>query len=233
MRSRAAATLLAVLLGATCRAEAPLEPFTAQFSGEWKGIPVATSDLRLRRDAQPGQWIYTWRVSARGLFHLVYSDDVLQTSWFDLSGEHVLPRRYRASEGSKTVALDFDWDSHRARGAAQGKPLDLAITDLTEDVLSIQIEVMQDLKAGVLPARFPIVDQDEVKEFLYRRDGGERLHTAIGDFDTVIVESQREGNNRVLRMWLAPALGYIPVQAERTRDGRQEFALRIRSLSRP
>ena len=33
-----------------------------------------------------------------------------------------------------------------------------------------------------------------------------------------------------LRMWFAPSLGYLPVQAERSRGGKLEFAMRIRSL---
>lgn len=241
---RAVATRFALLLVAASTAtasqapqsaatDAGLEPFTAQFSAEWRGIGVATSDLKLRRDSQPGQWIYTWRVSARGVFRLVYSDDLLQTSWFDLSADHVRPRRYEATEGAKAVKLDFDWESHRARGSSEGNPLDLVIEATTQDLLSIQIEVMQDLKAGTLPAKFPIVDRDEIKEFLYRREGTARLHTALGDLDTIVVASQREGNNRILRLWLAPSLGYILVQAERSRDGRLEFAMRIRRLARP
>ena len=50
--------------------------------------------------------------------------------------------------------------------------------------------------------------------------------------DTVVVASQRAGNNRLLRMWFAPSLGYVPVQAERSRDGKLEFAMRIKSVSR-
>ena len=30
-------------------------------------------------------------------------------------------------------------------------------------------------------------------------------------------------------MWFAPALGYVPVQAERERGGKLEFAMRIKS----
>jgi hypothetical protein len=33
-------------------------------------------------------------------------------------------------------------------------------------------------------------------------------------------------------MWFAPDLGFVPVQAERTRDGKLEFAIRIHSLKR-
>jgi hypothetical protein len=210
--------------------DAALQPFTAHFVAEWKGIGVATSDLVLKRDTAPDQWVYTWRITARGIFRMAYSDDVVQTSWFSLNSGHVRTAKYIASEGSKQVKLDFDWGAHRAKGASQDKPLDLVLTDNTQDVLSIQIEVMQDLRNGTLPAKFSIVDQDEVKVFNYTREGTERLRTSLGVLDTVKIASQREGNNRILHMWFAPALGYAPVQAERTRDEKSEFAMRIKTL---
>ncbi len=238
MRRRHLAAALLVCAGAGSHAApatlpAPLEPFTAQFGADWKGIGIASSTLQLRRDTQPDQWIYTWRITANGVFHLFYSEDLVQTTWFDLDGTGLRPRRYEATQGSKAVRLDFDWDARRARGTEEGKPLELPLNERTLDVLSIQVEVMQDLKAGALPPRFSIIDKDEVKEFLYTREGAARLHTALGDLDTVIVASQREGNDRILRMWFAPSLGYVPVQAERTRGGKLEFAMRIRSLARP
>ncbi|MFI4891234.1 MAG: DUF3108 domain-containing protein [Steroidobacterales bacterium] len=210
-----------------------IRPFSAQFTAEWKSITVASSDLALRPGAAPDQWVYTWRISARGIFRLVYSDDVVQTSWFGMNGAHVRPNRYEATQGSSAVRLDFDWETRRAHGTSEGKPVDIGLQDSTQDLLSIQIEVMQDLRNGTLPARFSIVDKDEVKEFLYRREGAARMRTALGVLDTIIVASQREGNNRILRMWFAPALGFVPVQAERSRDGKLEFAMRIKSLSRP
>jgi Protein of unknown function (DUF3108) len=212
--------------------EAGLQPFTAHFVAEWKGIGVATSDLVLKRDTAPQQWVYTWRITARGIFRLAYSDDVVQTSWFALNSEHVRTSKYVASEGSKEVKLDFDWDAHRAKGTSEGKPLDLILKDNTQDVLSIQIEVMQDLRGGTLPEKFSILDKDEVKDFLYTREGTERLRTSLGVLDTVKIASQREGNNRILHMWFAPSLGFAPVQAERTRDGKSEFAMRIKTLDR-
>jgi hypothetical protein len=219
--------------GAGAATDDTIRPFKAQFTAEWKSIAVASSDLALRPGPLPDQWIYTWRISARGIFRLVHSDDVVQTSWFDMNGAHVRPTRYEAHEGSAAVTLDFDWETHRARGKSEGKPIDIGIQDSTQDLLSIQIEIMQDLRNGVLPPRFSIVDKDEVKEFLYTREGTARLRTALGVLDTVVIASQREGNNRILRMWFAPALGFTPVQAERSRDGKLEFAMRIKSLARP
>jgi hypothetical protein len=149
-----------------------------------------------------------------------------------MTAEHVRPEKYRAEDGKSTVSVDFDWTARRAHGNTESKPVDVTLKDGTQDVMSIQVEVMLDLKNGSLPATFQILDNDEVKEFIYTQEGTAKIRTALGDLDTIIVSSKRAGNNRLLRMWFAPSLGYVPVQAERTRDGKLEFAMRIKSLQR-
>ena len=207
-----------------------LEPFAAHYTADWKTINVGTSDIELKPDGPPGQYLYTWTITARGIFRLVYSNDVIQKSWMTVVGNHVRPEKYRAEQGQSTVNVDFDWESGHARGTSETKPVNLKLHEGTQDVMSIQIEVMQDLRNGNLPKTFKILDKDEIKEFLYTQEGPDRIRTVLGEVDTVVVASQREGGNRILRMWFAPSLGYVPVQAERTRDGKLEFALRIKTL---
>jgi hypothetical protein len=79
---------------------------------------------------------------------------------------------------------------------------------------------------------FHIIDKDQLKEFEYTQEGTAKIRTAIGELDTVIVTSQRTGNNRILRMWFAPSLGFVPVQAERSRDGKVEIAMHIKSIDK-
>ena len=212
-------------------AEPPIKPFVAHYIADWKSINVGTSDLDLKF-APTGGYMYTWTTTARGVFRLVYSSDVVQKSWFKVVSQHVLPEKYQADDGSASVSIDFDWDAAKARGVADKKPVDLALKEGTQDVMSIQVEVMLDLKNGTLPKTFHILDKDEIKDFMYTREGTATLKTAIGDLDTIVVASQRTGNNRILRMWFVPALGFVPVQAERSRDGKLEFAMRIKSLKR-
>jgi hypothetical protein len=115
---------------------------------------------------------------------------------------------------------------------SENKPVDLQLKDGAQDLMSIQIEVMLDLKNGDLPGLFYIVDKDQLKDFVYSREGTATIRTALGPLETVIVSSRRTGNDRILRMWFAPSLGFVPVQAERSRDGKIEFAMRIKSVKR-
>lgn len=223
--------------GTGASAAAPTEggilPFSGHYVAEWKDISVGTSDLKLERDAQPNRYHYSWTISARGIFRLVYSDDVTQQSWFGIVDDHIRPDRYRAAQGSSTVSFDFDWAAGRARGSSEGKPIDIELQQGAQDLMSIQVEIMLDLKNGNMPSIFHIIDKDQMKQFIYTREGEAKLRTPFGSIDTIIVASRRNANDsRVLRMWFAPSLGYVPVQAERTRDGKLEFAIRIKSLQR-
>ena len=212
-------------------ADAAIAPFSARYQADWKSINVGTSDLELKQDTEPGHYLYTWSITAHGIFRL-YRDEVTQKSWLSVNADHVRPERYRAEDGSSSVNLDFDWDGGHVRGTSENKPVDLTLKEGTQDLLSIQVEVMLDLRKGNLPKTFQIIDKDKLKEFIYTQEGTANIRTALGQLDTVIVESRQAGNNRILRMWFAPSLGFVPVQAERTRDGKLEFAMRIKTLKR-
>jgi len=233
----AAATIAAACAGAAyadagANADAGIAPFAAHYQADWKGITVGTSNIELKTDSEPGRYVYTWTVTARGIFRLAYSDDLVQTSWLSIGSDHARPEKYLGKQGSNSVALNFDWPNKRASGESEGKPVDIKLEEGTQDVMSIQVEVMLDLKSGNLPKTFQIIDKDQVKEFNYSQEGSAKIKTAIGELDTLIVTSQQTGNNRVLRMWFAPSLGYVPVQAERSRNGKLELAMRIKSLKR-
>jgi hypothetical protein len=233
MKMFAAVLVLAVMASAAAAqtpAEPGIQPFIAHYEASWKGISVGTSEIKLTHGAEPGQYLYTWTITAHGIFRIAYRDDLVQKSWLNIIGEHSRPQKYFGKEGSQTVELNFDWHDKRATGVSETKPVDIKLPDGTQDVMSIQVEVMLDLKNGNLPASFPIIDKDQLKDFNYTNEGTAKIRTAIGELDTVIVTSQRAGNNRILRMWFAPSLGFVPVQAERSRDGKVEIAMRVKSV---
>jgi hypothetical protein len=225
------AVMAAVTAGAQMpsAADAGIAPFSAHYQADWKTMNVGTSDLELKQDTASGHYLYTWTITAHGIFRL-YRDEVTQQSWLSINAGHVRPEKYRAEDGSSSVNLDFDWDAGRVRGTSEKKAVDLKIREGTQDLMSIQVEVMLDLKKGNLPETFQIIDKDQPKEFIYTQEGTAHIRTALGELDTVIVTSRQSGNNRILRMWFAPSLGFVPVQAERTRDGKLDFAMRIKTL---
>ncbi|HEX3395556.1 MAG TPA: DUF3108 domain-containing protein [Steroidobacteraceae bacterium] len=234
MSKSAFALLAAIAACASAFAQTPgdagITPFIAHYQADWKGISVGTSDIKLTQGTEPGHYQYTWTITAHGIFRIAYRDDLVQKSWLSVAGDHVRPDKYFGQEGSSTVEINFDWHDKRATGVSETKPVDIKLPEGAQDVMSIQVEVMLDLKKGNLPKTFQIIDKDQLKEFNYTNEGTAKIRTAIGELDTIIVTSQRAGNNRILRMWFAPSLGYVPVQAERSRDGKIEIAMRVKSV---
>ena len=82
--------------------DAGIAPFIAHYEAAWKGISLGTSDIQLTRGTEPGHYLYTWTITARGIFRIAYSDDLVQKSWLSLIGDHVRPDKYalRAPHGA-------------------------------------------------------------------------------------------------------------------------------------
>ncbi len=211
------------------------QPFTALYALDWHGLTAGNSTLTLEQIA-PATYEYRSVNRARGLFRLAFPDPISERSVFALVDGHVQPLSYGEDNGpgrtDQNVALQFDWKGGRVRGTQDGKPVDRPLESGTQDPLSVQIELMRDLAAGGSPMHFLLFDKDAAKQYRYTRERGERLDTALGRLDTVVYRSDRPGSDRVLRLWLAPSLGYLPVQAERRRKGKVEFELHIRKLDR-
>jgi hypothetical protein len=170
------------------------------------------------------------------VFKLALAGEIRQTSQFVLSDGTPRPLRYVADDGTEDVQrdirLEFDWRAGRVRGTAEAQPVDLPLREGLQDAMSVQIALMNALQVGRSPQRFFLIDKDEIKEYLYESLGSARLRTAAGELDTVIWSSRRPGSDRVTRVWYAPALGHVPVQAERRRGDRTEWTMRLKTMRR-
>jgi Protein of unknown function (DUF3108) len=111
--------ITALLLAATASvagaqtADSTLAPFTAHYVADWKGISVASSEIQLKQGADASHFIYYWSITARGILRLAYHDDLVQTSWLQLSDGHARPDKYSGRQGSSTLELNFDWQNKR------------------------------------------------------------------------------------------------------------------------
>lgn len=216
-------------------ASGEVQPFAGTYSVNWHGMNAGTTEIDLQRDGGAG-YRYRSRANARGMFRAFFSDEITQTSWLELD-DGVRPVRYRADDGSddteRDVALDFDWISGRVTGTAERKPVSLPVAPGTQDAMSIQIAVMRDLARGTRPAIYVMIDKDRIKEYQYIFEGEAKLKTAIGELPTVVYRAERVGSSRrATRTWYAPSLGFVPVRAERLKEGKREWLMEVRSLKR-
>lgn len=227
--------LIAVATVAHAAASTDVQPYSASYSVEWRGMGAGTSTVELAK-LEDDRWTYTSRNLARGLFKLALPNPITQSSVFRIRDGKVVPLTYRVDDGSKAttrdISLDFNWQAGRVTGTAEDESVDVEVPAGAQDALTAQIVLMRELLAGREPGTLRLIDKDEVKVYDYVREGNERLKTPLGDMDTVIYRSARQGSNRVTRLWLAPSLGYVPVRAQQKRGERTEFTMMVRTLKR-
>jgi hypothetical protein len=89
-----------------------------------------------------------------------------------------------------------------------------------------------ELLAGRAPKSFPILTGGKLREYRYWPEGHATVVTPFGQFEALIWANQRDGSTRVTKVWHAPALGYLPVQAVQYRKGQPEVQMRLLSLER-
>jgi hypothetical protein len=241
MSRRYLSALAACCLASNALAQSPTpQPFSATYDTEWRGVTAGTSRFDLVR---VGGTEFTYRSLnlARGFFRLAFPDAITQASQFNIVDGMVKPVSYRADDGSsktdRDISLDFNWHEMAATGVVENKPVNVPLKPGAQDSLSVQIALMIELAAGRSPEHFWLVDKTELKDYAYAREGTATLTTPLGKIDTVIYTSTRlgvpaGGSTRVTRFWLAPSLGFLPLRAEQIRNGKREFALNIKSLTR-
>ena len=214
----------------------PPAPFIATYQVAWHGITAGASTLTLVAQT-PGTFTYSSNIKAHGLFRLVFPDALIQSSTFTLADGHVVPLHYQESgmarDHGDVVDLSFDRATGRVHGTAQTHAVDQPLDAGVQDPMSVQIELMRQLQAGLAPSQFKLFDKNEAKEYFYTRERTEVLKTPLGALETVVYRSDRPGSDRVTRLWLAPGLNYMPLQASRSRDGSVDLSMRITAVRYP
>jgi hypothetical protein len=216
----------------------PPEPFVATYQVAWHGIAAGDSTVTLAAPAQtPGTFTYSSNIKAHGIFRLVFPDALIQSSTFTLADGHIVPLHYQetgqARDHRDDVDLTFDPTTGRVHGTSETHAVDAPLDTGVQDPMSVQIELMRQLQAGLAPTRFKLFDKDEAKEYFYTKERSEILKTPLGDLETVVYRSDRPGSDRVTRLWLAPKLNYLPLQAARSRSGSVDLSMRITAVTHP
>lgn len=196
---------------------------------------AGTARLTLKKvDAR--HWRYESSNNARGIFKVAIPGTISQSTELRVENDRIVPQHFITDDGSDKSTRDsdirFDWQSGRATGSAEGKPVDVPLQPGLQDSLSVQIALIHELIAGRTPASFIMLDKDEVKEYLYTAEGNERVETKLGAHETVKYRSRRPNSDRSTVFWCAPELGYLPVKVERQRGSKIEWSMSIVTLKR-
>lgn len=214
----------------------PIQAYEARYQVSYRGLVGGQIAASLRPGPTADLWTYRTQAFPNMLGRLAISSAARERGTMELRADGVRPLAYDYDDGrsgkDKDIHLVFDWTSGRATGTYEGKAFDAALEAGLQDTASVQAAVMRELAAGREPSSFRIVTNGKVRDYRYWSEGKARLATPAGEFDTVVWANQRDGSSRITKVWYAPQLGYVPVQAEQFRDGRLEMQMRLLNLAR-
>jgi hypothetical protein len=236
---RAGLAAVAVLAAAAVQAEAPaqsLQPYKARYQVSYRGLGGGQIEASLARSNVAGQWLYETRAYPNIFGRIAVSPEAREHSVMQIGAEGVRPLRFDFNDGSdnskKDVRFTFDWNAGRVRGEAQGAPFDLAVPPATQDTASVQAAMLVALLSGQAPTGFPILTGSKLREYHYWSEGKATVVTPLGSYDCVVWANKRDGSTRLTKVYHAPALGYVPVQAVQYRKGQAEVQMKLVALTR-
>jgi len=234
----------AALAGATLALAAPqslgkektLQPYKARYQVTFRGLNGGQIESSMSRGNVTGQWLYETRAFPSLLGRVAVSPHARERSTMQITPAGVRPLTFDFNDGSdatsKDVRFKFDWTAGRVQGEAEGAPFELAVPPGTQDTASVQAAMIIELLAGRSPAAFRILTGSRLREYRYWYEGKATVMTPFGQFETVLWANQRDGSTRVTKVWHAPALGYVPVQAIQYRKGQAETQMKLLALER-
>lgn len=209
---------------------APVIPsFEASYSIERAIFDVGRIQLRFQLDPS-GNYVYESVTEVAGFISWFRDERVEESSrgMMDASGIH--PDHYRfervGGKADKQVEVSFDWQSGRVKNLVDGQPWEMVVPKGTLDKLVVQLAMMRNLQNSLQVQHFRVADGGKLKDFRIHIRGRETLVVPAGHFETVKVEKTPEHGNRKTYLWLAPALGYLPVRIMRIEsDGARYYSV--------
>lgn len=236
-KALAPALLAGVLALAWMTPAMALQPYTATYELSRSNMVVGNGKYELSID-DDGLVTFHARAETAGLVSVFRNDTVSETSRLRLGEDGKLiamSYEYKHRRGSSTEEekrIDFDWENNIATAVIDGEQHRLEVSPGTVDRMALQLKVMQDMTAdpeGTM--RYETVNDDELREYEFIREGRYRIQTDAGEFSTIRLE--RKHDDRVTIFWSAPELGYLPVRVEQHRDGKLTMRMALTSVSGP
>lgn len=209
-------------------AQGRLLPFRAEYSVSHLGITVATTILSL--EARPGhQHLYHSVTTPSGVSGWLFSEKRSEQTLFRLQNQHIKPLHYRyqleGTRQAREVRVDFDWLSLRATNTAANHSWKMDIPSNTLDKLTVQLGLTLALRRQQsIPVNqvyeYPVADGGRLKTYRFQNMGLSHLETPLGQYQALhLVGRQQRSSNRFTELWLAPALGFLPVRIDQAQGG--------------
>lgn len=177
-------------------------------------------------------WIYRSHTSPKGIASAFVSDIIDETSTIRKYDNRFQPSLYdyhqHGGKKDKAFQLKFDWKSKQLSNTYTKKEYPLSAN--THDLLSFQIQLMQDMQAGKTSISYIIADKKRVDTYSLKLTETENVETPMKTFSAIKMVSNKIRDKMQFIIWCAPELGYLPIKVMKIDDDGDESVLILESL---
>lgn len=228
--------LIAAPVAGAAECSVPTEPYTAEYDLYRNGDVVGTTTIRLGRH-DDGTYSYDVDSKAeRGFVGLLGAHFFEHSDWIP-NGDRPRPLVYKRGQdvafSHRRYDAFFNWNERTAHGKARDRAwvADSLPADTLDDVL-VNLALMTDLRCGVHPLRYNVLDKGHLEDWAFDRQGRQQMDTPAGTFRTIKVARRHDSPDRQSLSWHAPELGYLAVRIEHVDGaGKDRFAMTLKRLT--
>ncbi len=197
--------------------------YSARYQVSYRGLSGGQIEASFKPGPVAGQWLYETRAFPNLFGRLAVSPAARERSTMNIGPSGVQPLAFDFNDGTADTSHDvrhtFDWTVNRVTGVSKSKPFSVDVTPGTQNTASVQAAMMVERLNGRSPTGFRILTGNNLHDYRYWMEGTQQIVTPYGQVEAEVWASQRTGSDRVSKVWHAPALGYVPVQAIQYRKG--------------
>ena len=210
------------------------EEFEVTFMVEADGTTIARIRWALSAGTN-GRFISTSHTEPAGMLAPLSRETRIERSEWAFAGDWLKPLAYhyeRTGKKAHSIDITFDWDKNVARHDSKGAAWLLPVPPGTLDRFSYLFALMRDLMRGERHVEYTVADGGHrLEHYVLAGMGEERIETALGPLDTVVVRRERTHSKRETTLWCAGALGFLPVKLVHVERNGTVLTVRIDSLS--
>ena len=222
----------AMLLSLPSLADTGLTPHSAEYKVK---ISILSGKLNTRLQVTDEGYEATHSIAPAGLAKILKPGTIVETSGFATTADGVLPIRYVSSDTlsrDKTQTdITFDWSTGAVNGTVNEEQIEGVLEDIAHDRVSIQYELMYDLKNGGPDETYILFDVDRLKTLHVSTIGEKEVKVPAGKFMALGIRHQAEGSSRVTTLWCVEELDYLPVIIEQHRKGKLRMRATLRKYT--
>lgn len=162
--------------------------------------------------------------------------DIRQKASFTMKQCQVKPQSYSNSANPAFKShvkedIVFNWEQKQALYSNNSKEQkSFSLISSLYDPLSFFFEARCDLIAGKTRFTYPLIYKGNERKHTYVITGKQLVKTGIGDIEALVVQRERNNQNRITRFYVAPGLDYMLVKIEHRESALAQASATLQSL---